>query len=81
MQALLDHCAEKLWKWHEDNANKLQLPFGEQMQRLQERIQALENENAQIQSLNELLQMQNEQLRERMHSALQRQRENRSIGG
>ena len=81
MQTLLDHCAEKLWKWHEDNTNKLQLPFAGQMQKLQEHIQALENENAQIQSLNELLHMQNEQLHEQMHSALQRQRENRSIGG
>lgn len=81
MQTLLDHCAKKLWKWHEDNMNKLQLPFVEQMQRLQEHIQALENENAQIQSSNNLLHMQNEQLREQMHSALQSQRENRSIGG
>lgn len=81
MQTLLDHCGEKLWKWHENYTNKLQLPFAEQMQRLQEHIQTLENENAQIQSSNNLLHMQNEQLREQMHSALERQRENRSIGG
>lgn len=81
MQTLLYHCAEKLWKWHEENTNKLQLPFAGQMQKLQEHIQALENENAQIQSSNDLLHMQNEQLREQMLLALQMQRENRSIRG